>query len=46
MKCILAVLVGKYAFQEITPGRKVEKEMILTVRPKGGMPLRIHHIYP
>lgn len=46
MKCILAVLIGKYAFEEVTPGRIVEKEAIITVRPRGGMPLRIRRIYP
>ena len=46
MKCILTVLIGKYTFEEVTPGRKVEKEAMLTVRPKGGMPLRIRRIDP
>jgi len=41
MKCLLAVLVGKYRYEETVPGRKVERETTLTVRPKGGMPLRI-----
>jgi hypothetical protein len=41
MKCLLAVLVGKFKYEEIFPGRKVEKETGLTVRPKGGMPLHI-----
>ena len=41
MKCLLAVLVGNYTFGEVTPGRVVEKETIITVRPRGGMPLRI-----
>jgi len=44
MKCLLAVLVSKYAFEEVTPGREIEKEAIITVRPKGGMPLRIHRV--
>ena len=44
MKCLLAVLIGNYAFEEVTPGRIVEKESIITVRPKGGMPLRIRRI--
>jgi hypothetical protein len=43
MKCLLAVLVGNYIF-EVVPGRQVEKESILTVRPKGGMPLRIRGV--
>ena len=38
MKCLLAVLIGKFRFEEVIPGRKVEKETTLTMRPKGGMP--------
>src|SRR5438552_5531685 len=44
VKCVLAVLLNKYQFDEVVPGRPVEKETILTVRPKGGMPLRITSI--
>jgi len=44
MKCLLAVLIGNYTFEEVTPGRVVEKESIITVRPKGGMPLRLRRI--
>jgi cytochrome P450 len=42
MKCLLAVLIGKFTFKEVVPGRQVEKETIITVRPKGGMPLHVH----
>ena len=41
MKCLVSVLVANYSFYEVVPGRRVEKESIITVRPKGGMPLRI-----
>jgi len=41
MKCLLAVLVGNFRFEEVDPLRVVEKESIITVRPKGGMPLHI-----
>jgi len=41
MKCLLAVLIGHFTFEEVIPGRKVEMETHITVRPKGGMPLRV-----
>jgi hypothetical protein len=41
MKCLLAMLIGKFKFEEVVPGRVVEKEDILVVRPKGGLRLRI-----
>jgi cytochrome P450 len=41
MKCLLAVLIGKFTFEEVVPGRQVKKEINITVRPKGGMPLRV-----
>ena len=44
MKCLLSVLVGKFKFEEVDPLRVVEKESIITVRPKGGMPLHIRKI--
>jgi len=44
MKCIIAVLIGNYSFEEVVKGRQIEKEAIITVRPKGGMPLRIRKL--
>jgi hypothetical protein len=44
MKCLLAVLIGKFTFEEVDPMRIVEKESIITVRPKGGMPLHIRKV--
>jgi cytochrome P450 len=41
MKCLLAMLIGKFKFDEVVPGRIVEKETLLVVRPKGGLRLRI-----
>jgi cytochrome P450 len=41
MKCLVAVLVARYMFEEVEVGRVVEKEAVITYRPKGGMPLRI-----
>jgi cytochrome P450 len=46
MKCLLAVLIGKFTFEEVVPGRKVEKEALITVRPKGGMPLHVRLVNP
>jgi len=46
MKCLLSVLVANYTFYEVVPGRRVEKESIITVRPKGGMPLRVVRVDP
>jgi len=44
MKCLLAALIATYKFEEVVPGRVVEKEAIITTRPKGGMPLRIRKV--
>jgi cytochrome P450 len=44
MKCLLAVLVGKFKFEEVVPGRVVEREAMMVVRPKGGMRLRISRV--
>lgn len=41
MKCLLAMLIGKFKFEEVVPGAIVEKETLLVVRPKGGLRLRI-----
>jgi len=40
MKCLLATFVHKFKFESVS-GRIVEKEVSITVRPKGGLPLRI-----
>lgn len=44
MKCLLVVLIGKFTFEEVDPLRIVEKETVITVRPKGGMPLHIRKV--
>ena len=44
MKCLLATLIATYRFEEVVPGRVVEKEAIITTKPKGGMPLRIQKV--
>ena len=44
MKVLLAVLVGKFVFEEIVPGKLPELETILTTRPKGGLRLRVRKV--
>jgi hypothetical protein len=41
MKCLVAALVRDFTFDEVIPGKTVEKESVLTYRPKGGLHLRI-----
>jgi cytochrome P450 len=44
MKVLVAILVGKFVFEEIVPGKLPELETILTTRPKGGLRLRVRKV--
>lgn len=41
MKCLLAVLIGNFSFEEVYPGKQIKKDTVITVKPKGGMPLHV-----
>jgi cytochrome P450 len=44
MKVLVAVLVGKFVFEEMVPGKLPEQETMLTTRPKGGLRLGVRKV--
>jgi cytochrome P450 len=41
MKVLLVALIQRLQFDEVVKGRRVEKQAIITTRPKGGMYLKL-----
>ena len=41
MKILLATLIQNLRFDEVVKGRRIEKQSIITTRPKGGMYLKL-----
>jgi cytochrome P450 len=41
MKVLLVALIQQLQFDEVVKGRRVEKQAIITTRPKGGMYLKL-----
>jgi cytochrome P450 len=41
MKVLLVALIQRLQFDEVVKGRRVEKQAVITTRPKGGMYLRL-----
>jgi len=41
MKVLLVSLIQNLQFEQIEEGQKVEKQAIITTRPKGGMHLKL-----
>ena len=41
MKVLLVALIQRLQFDEVVKGRRVEKQAVITTRPKGGMYLKL-----
>ena len=41
MKVLLAILIQHFSFEEVVKGRRVEKKVMITTRPKNGMYLKV-----
>jgi cytochrome P450 len=41
MKVLLVALIQRLQFDEVVKGRQIEKQAIITTRPKGGMYLKL-----
>ena len=39
--CLLAAVVGRFEMELEDPDRVIETETAITIRPKGGLPLRM-----
>ena len=44
MKCLLAALFTRFSFEVAEPDKKIEIGGFITVKPEGGMRLRVHEL--